>query len=44
MDTGATNHIMNDKLKFLDFDKEFNPSAHVIELADGSKANVVLGN
>ena len=35
---------MNDKLKFLDFDKEFNPSAHVIELADGSKANVVLGN
>ena len=27
----------------MDFDKEFNPSAHVIELADGSKANVVLG-
>ena len=27
----------------MDFDKEFNPSAHVTELADGSKANVVLG-
>ncbi|CAB3996656.1 myosin heavy fast skeletal muscle [Paramuricea clavata] len=43
VDTGATNHIINDKSKFVDFDKEFNPSAHVIELADGSKANVVLG-
>ena len=27
----------------MDFDKKFNPSAHVIELADSSKANVVLG-
>ncbi len=43
VDTGATSHIINDKSKFVDFDKEFNPSAHVIELADGSKANVVLG-
>ncbi|CAB4032811.1 Retrovirus-related Pol poly from transposon TNT 1-94, partial [Paramuricea clavata] len=42
IDTGATSHIINDKSKFVDFDKEFNPSAHVIELADGSKANVVL--
>ena len=43
VDTGATSHIINDKSKFVDFGKEFNPSAHVIELADGSKANVVLG-
>ena len=43
VDTGATSHIINDKSKFLDFDQEFNPSAHVIELANGSKANVVLG-
>ncbi|CAB3996099.1 myosin heavy fast skeletal muscle [Paramuricea clavata] len=43
VDTGATSHIINDKSEFVDFDKEFNPSAHVIELADGSKANVVLG-
>ncbi|CAB4012036.1 Hypothetical predicted protein, partial [Paramuricea clavata] len=43
VDTGATSNIINDKSKFVDFDKEFNPSAHVIELADGSKANVVLG-
>ena len=43
LDTGATSHIINDKSKFVDFNQEFNPSAHVIELADGSKANVVLG-
>ena len=27
----------------MDFDKNFNANAHVIELADGSKANVGLG-
>ena len=43
LDTGATSLIINDKSKFVVFDKKFNPSAHVIELADGSKANVVLG-
>ena len=43
VDTGATSHIINDKSKFVDFDKDFNANAHVIELADGSKANVVLG-
>ena len=32
-----------DKSKFVDFDKDFNANSHVIELADGSKANVVLG-
>ena len=43
VDTGATSHIINDKSKFVDFDKDFNANAYVIELADGSKANVVLG-
>ena len=43
VDTGATSHIINDKSKFVNFDKDFNANAHVIELADGSKANVVLG-
>lgn len=43
MDTGATSHIINDKSKFVDFDKKFDPGTHFIELADGSRANVVLG-
>ena len=43
VDTGATSHIINDKSKFVNFDEKFDPSNHVIELADGSKANVVLG-
>ena len=42
-DTGATSHIINDKSKFVDFDSKFDPSTHFIELADGSRANVVLG-
>ena len=41
--TGATSHIVNDRSKFISFDKAFDPSAHVIELADGSKAKVVSG-
>ena len=28
---------------FLNFDEQFDPSNHFIELADGSKANVVVG-
>ena len=43
LDTRATSHIINDKTKFLDFDQKFNPSTHFIGLADGSRANVVLG-
>lgn len=43
LDTGATSHIINDKSKFVDFDKKFDPRTHFIELADGSRANVVLG-
>ena len=43
LDTGATSHIINDKSKFVDFVSIFDPSTHFIELADGSRANVVLG-
>ena len=43
VDTGATSHIVNDRSKFISFDNAFDPSAHVIELADGSKAKVVSG-
>ena len=41
VDTGATSHIINDRSKFIAFDRNFDPSSHVIELADGS--NVVTG-
>ena len=41
LNTGATSHII--KNKFVDFDSKFDPSSHFIELADGSRANVVLG-
>ena len=43
LDTGATSHIINDKSKFVDFDRKFDSCTHFIELAVGSKANVVLG-
>ena len=43
VDTGATSHIVNDRSKFISFDNAFDPSAHVIELADGGKAKVVSG-
>ena len=43
MYTGATSHIINDSSKFINFDNNFDPSTHFMELADGSKSNVVLG-
>jgi hypothetical protein len=43
VDTGATSHIINDSSKFINFDDNFDPSTHFMELADGSKSNVVLG-
>ena len=42
VDTGATAHILNDKSKFLKFDKDFKPENHYIELADGSRACSVV--
>ena len=43
LDSGATSHIITEESKFVKFDSNFNAKDHVIELADGSKANVVLG-
>ena len=31
---GTTTHILNDEAKFVNFNKDFNASSHVIELAD----------
>ena len=37
VDCGATTHIINDESKFIQFDDNFDPSCHIIELADGRK-------
>ena len=37
VDTGATSHIIKDLSKFVSFDKEYDPSGHIIELADGTR-------
>ena len=41
VDCGATSHIIRDSSKFIEFDSDFNPSNHYIELADGSRTNGV---
>ena len=43
VDTGATNHIITDRSKFVSFDDNFDTNTHIIELADESKTSVVLG-
>lgn len=45
VDTGDTAHILNYKSTFLNFDEDFKPVTHYIELADGSRAcGVVSAN
>ena len=39
VDCGATTHIINDESKFIQFDDNFDPSCHIIELADGRRLN-----
>ena len=39
--TGATAHIITDLTKFLRFDNSFQPKAHYLELADGTRCNGV---
>lgn len=39
IDSGATTHILTSKENFNYFDQSFNPQSHIIQLADGSKAN-----
>jgi hypothetical protein len=39
VDCGATTHVVTNELKFINFDKNFDPEKHFIELADGTRAN-----
>ncbi|KAL1278848.1 hypothetical protein QQF64_025521 [Cirrhinus molitorella] len=41
VDTGATSHIITDLGKFKQFDDEFQPEKHYIELADRTRASGV---
>ena len=43
LDTGATSHIIVDRKDFISFDENYNVDNHIIELADGSRTNVVQG-
>ena len=42
VDTGATAHIISEKEKFVNFDENFNPKKHMIELADGSRTSDIV--
>ena len=37
MDSGSTEHILNDKKNFIAFDEDYEPQKHYIELANGTK-------
>ena len=39
VDCGATAHIVTDASKFEEMDSSFDPSSHIIELADGSRTS-----
>ena len=41
-DTGATAHIISEKEKYVNFDENFNPKKHMIELADGSRTSDIV--
>ena len=41
VDCGASSHIITDLSKFIEFDDDFKPEHHVVELADGSRASSV---
>lgn len=41
VDSGATTHIVTDRSKFIEFDGNFKPVDHVIELADGTRTKCV---
>ena len=43
LETGATSHIIVDRKDFISVDENFNVDNHIIELADGSRTNVVQG-
>ena len=37
VDSGSTDHIINDKKKFIDFDNDYTPEENYMELADGRR-------
>lgn len=41
VDTGATSHIVTDITKFKDFDENFKPQKHILELVDGVRTSGV---
>ena len=42
IDCGATVHVVFDEERFESFDRNFNASEHVIELADGTKCRGIV--
>ena len=36
VDSGASSHSLNDESKFIEFDEDFKPQTHTVELADGT--------
>ena len=44
VDCGATKHVITDKSKFINFDQNFEPGNHFVELADGSQVNSIVLN
>ena len=42
VDSGATTHVLNDKSKFISFEKNFKPEEHVIQLADGTRTSSIV--
>ena len=43
VDYGATNQVITDKSKFINFDQNFKPGNHFVKLADSSRAdNIVM--
>ena len=42
VDCRATNHVITDKSKFINFDQNFVPENHFVKLADGNQANDIV--
>lgn len=42
VDCGATSHLVNDKGRFVSFDKSFRPDQHYIQLAVGHQTNQLV--
>ena len=42
IDSGATSHIISDGKSFISFDKDYDPTDHFVELADGTRTNGMI--